>query len=479
MTETKKNLLISVTGMSPQVITETLYGIIQANMPWPDEIEILTTKQGKEQAKLGLITPSDWERSMLEKLCQDYNMPVPVLKESNIIAISDSTGIEVDDARTYEDQEALADFIIQHVALRCADETTRIHASIAGGRKTMTFYLGYAMSLFARPGDRLTHVLVDEKFENNPQFYYPTPVTSSIQGRNGEYLDPNTATVMLADIPFVRQRSQLHKNVLASLQNESYRDLVFYQNSLNEIDEIDLTIDYRHTQIEVMGKVIPFDDSVMELAFLGMFAQHVKQYRSSVIYKPVKTSSPSDFLYLSELFIQQMEKLAGPEVEKFDLFTLSQESGYLSVSIGKFKKLFKDRAIALTEVDLVKGRAISQSLTFAQEAELEKVTNEEKSRLKETFNLENELKGRAEITVIAPTYEELQFGMTEAFFSERLNALKNKLHQHFPTDFVHCLIPAQVYKKSNFSEKRSYSTKGQQKTPYGLWLNEDNITIIN
>lgn len=46
-----------------------------------------------------------------------------------------------------EDQEALADFIVKEVAQLCADPNRIVHASLAGGRKTMTFYLGYAMSL--------------------------------------------------------------------------------------------------------------------------------------------------------------------------------------------------------------------------------------------------------------------------------------------------------------------------------------------
>jgi CRISPR-associated protein (TIGR02584 family) len=34
--------------------------------------------------------------------------------------------------------------------------------SIAGGRKTMGFYAGYALSLYGRAQDRMSHVLVEE-----------------------------------------------------------------------------------------------------------------------------------------------------------------------------------------------------------------------------------------------------------------------------------------------------------------------------
>jgi CRISPR-associated protein (TIGR02584 family) len=56
-----------------------------------------------------------------------------------------------------------------------ADPDCAIHASIAGGRKTMGFYLGYALSLFGRPQDRLSHVLVSSPFESNQNFFYPLP----------------------------------------------------------------------------------------------------------------------------------------------------------------------------------------------------------------------------------------------------------------------------------------------------------------
>ena len=47
-----------------------------------------------------------------------------------------------------------------------------LHAS--GGRKTMTFTIGYAMSLFGRAQDSLSHVLVSGGYENIPGFWFPT-----------------------------------------------------------------------------------------------------------------------------------------------------------------------------------------------------------------------------------------------------------------------------------------------------------------
>jgi hypothetical protein len=95
-----------------------------------------------------------------------------------------------------------------------ADPDCAIHASIAGGRKTMGFYLGYALSLLGRPQDRLSHVLVSSPFESNLDFFYPTLQERVIYTPDGRPLDTSAATVMLADIPFVRLRDGLQETLL-------------------------------------------------------------------------------------------------------------------------------------------------------------------------------------------------------------------------------------------------------------------------
>jgi hypothetical protein len=84
----------------------------------------------------------------------------------------------------------------------------RIHASAAGGRKTMSIYLTTAMQLFGRAYDRLSHVLVSEDFETHPEFFYkpPQPRELEIRDREGNVRRVSTdeAQIHLADIPFIR-----------------------------------------------------------------------------------------------------------------------------------------------------------------------------------------------------------------------------------------------------------------------------------
>jgi hypothetical protein len=84
-----------------------------------------------------------------------------------------------------------------------------VHVSIAGGRKTTGYYLGYALSLFSRAQDRLSHVLVGEPFESSWNFFYLTPYSRVIEVAGNKLADTAQAQVTLALIPFVSLRTEL------------------------------------------------------------------------------------------------------------------------------------------------------------------------------------------------------------------------------------------------------------------------------
>ena len=78
--------------------------------------------------------------------------------------------------------------------------------NLAGGRKSMGFYIGYALSLFGRRQDRMSHILVEEAFETHPEFFYPPKKPHFLNTRPYGMADASKAQVMLAEIPFVRMR---------------------------------------------------------------------------------------------------------------------------------------------------------------------------------------------------------------------------------------------------------------------------------
>lgn len=215
-----KSVLLCVTGLSPQIVTETVYALACGDTPWiPDEVHLVTTATGSREAILNLLaTAPDGRPGWFHRLRADYALPAISFDESHIHVLVDDKNQPLDDIRTPAHNEVAADFITGIVRDLTCDADTILHVSIAGGRKTMGYYAGYALSLFGRAQDQLSHVLVSEPFESNRDFYYPTPYRRPIAVRRGdksETHDAQSARVELARIPFVRLRDGLPDQLLA------------------------------------------------------------------------------------------------------------------------------------------------------------------------------------------------------------------------------------------------------------------------
>ncbi len=210
-----KRILLLITGLSPQVVTETLYALAvnREEVFVPTEIYVVTTAEGAERARLTLLSD---EPGWFHRLCADYELSSIAFDSEHIRVLEDAKGNPLHDIRTPEENAWVADQISELVRELAQDEQAALHVSIAGGRKTMGFYLGYALSLYGRPQDRLSHVLVAPGFESHPEFFYPTPKSHVIweQRPNGPPMDTATAGVTLADIPFVRLRDGLPEALL-------------------------------------------------------------------------------------------------------------------------------------------------------------------------------------------------------------------------------------------------------------------------
>jgi CRISPR-associated protein (TIGR02584 family) len=199
--------------MSPQIVTETLYSLVitQAQPFIPTEIHLITTLAGAKEARLQLLHP---KTGQFKLLCQDYQLSGIHFQEENIHIIEDYQGNKLDDIKTPEQNKSAADFITDIVSRLTRDENAALHVSIAGGRKTMGYYLGYALSLYGRSQDRLSHVLVTDNYESLKDFFYPTPESRVIEDKEGRSLDSHDAEVMLAEIPFVRMRGGIPQHLL-------------------------------------------------------------------------------------------------------------------------------------------------------------------------------------------------------------------------------------------------------------------------
>lgn len=226
-----KHILLIVTGASPQVLTETLYALHQQGKPIPEEIFVITTKSTK-----AMLTDGLFKQGHLAKLIADYQLPNIKLPDENIWLIEDNKGQPIDDAKSEIEQTYMADFITRKVFELTNKNNISIHASIAGGRKTMAFYLGYAMSLLGGEQDSLSHVFVNDEFEFVRDFYYPTPYNHMIDGKNGKQVNCKNAQVTLAEIPFVRMRQSIDETLIANMQSASFSQTVASLNSAHKKD---------------------------------------------------------------------------------------------------------------------------------------------------------------------------------------------------------------------------------------------------
>lgn len=221
-----RRILLVVTGLSEQVVTETVFALAQENdgEGLPHDVHIVTTSTGAERVRLNLLSDSP---GWFQKLRTDYKLPPIRLADDTLHLIRNARDEALTDIRTPADNVAAADTITRVIRTLTRDPDTALHVSIAGGRKSMGFFAGYALSMFGRSQDRLTHVLVSDKFESNRSFYYPTPYTNVIyatRGDDSEPLDTAKAEVTLADLPFIPLRHGLPSDMLEG--ESSYSDAV-------------------------------------------------------------------------------------------------------------------------------------------------------------------------------------------------------------------------------------------------------------
>jgi len=266
-----RRVLLAVSGLSPQIVTETLYALaVRAERPWlPTEIRLLTTARGAEHARLNLLS---CDPGWFHRLRADYHLP-PIHFDADCIAVIPSAaGAPLADIRSQADNDATADALTEAVRALTADADCALHVSIAGGRKTMGYYLGYALSLFGRAQDRLSHVLVEEGFEGHPQFYYPSPGERVIHtlGPNSRTLDCQQAQVTLAEIPFVRLGEGRPEALLAG--RARFSDVVAALN--RALAPPRLVIDVTDGRVAAGGEVVAMPPA--DLAFLLWFARRAQ-----------------------------------------------------------------------------------------------------------------------------------------------------------------------------------------------------------
>lgn len=314
-----RRILMAVTGLSPQVVTETLYALAVASDPaWiPDEIQLITTAEGAKRARLALLSEKPgWFRRLL----QDHSLPSVQFGPQNIHLLKDALGKPLSDIRTPEDNKCTADFITERVR-EITDMNSELHVSIAGGRKTMGYYLGYALSLFGRPQDRLSHVLVSEPFESCWDFFYPTPYSQVITTRDSKLADTADAEVTLAQIPFVSLRGGLPKRLQKG--HASFSQTV--EVAQRALQPAELIIDLENRRLSVAREIVCLPPA--DMAFYSLFARRRKEGKHHV-----RWTDPS----IADEYLGEYARIVGQ-------FSSAYESAGQRLKDGATKEWFEER----------------------------------------------------------------------------------------------------------------------------------------
>jgi len=327
-----RRILLAVTGLSPQVVTETVYALAKNSAPFlPTEIHLVTTLEGAERARLSLLSK---QPGWFHRLRRDYDLPAPRFDADTVHVLRTPDGQALEDIRGPQENLHAADFITEKVRELTADADAALHVSIAGGRKTMGFFLGYALSLFGRAQDRLSHVLVSEPFENNPDFFYPTPFEHVIYTRDNKPVDARDARVSLAEIPFVSLRHGLPADLLEG--RARYADTIAAARAT--LGALTLRIETDARRIAVAGRVIALPPA--ELALLTLLARRTLA-GDEALAVPAKDAGDPELarLYRAELLKIKPEADPGDTPRNFrngmDGDTFSQYMSKLRRALGK------------------------------------------------------------------------------------------------------------------------------------------------
>ena len=215
----ERRVLLCLLGETPAVITETLSLLLkegiktkgQAHAFWPKELVIITTGDGagslddsfrkslgncltdwgytaKNQLaiQLHVISPhlsTGGEDEGSENLAEnglaytlkEYNRPNSREKQrakqklDNVWNTYEKTPEGQGDVRTDRQTQYAANYLLDRVAKITQDSGSALHASIAGGRKSMGALLTQVMSLVGRRQDTISHVLTHKELQYGHQ----------------------------------------------------------------------------------------------------------------------------------------------------------------------------------------------------------------------------------------------------------------------------------------------------------------------
>jgi CRISPR-associated protein (TIGR02584 family) len=266
-----RRILMMTTGGTPQLVTETLHHLGAQIDWWPDEVVLVTTRRGDDLCLRGdgaAVAPLLGERGRLAVLAAALGRPRPAVQ---IAVARHRSGAPIDDIRSEEEVNAFANALLAEVR-RVTEDDTELHLSLSGGRKTMSYLAGAVLSLYGRPQDMLSHVLLEpQELENVPAFWWPGQTDpASGEDARGRRWSAAAAKTHLHSVPFLRLRAYVPVNEVVASGDMSFAEAVKRANDALAVDL--LTVDTTTMTISAGGSEVAITEP-MQFALYRLLAE--------------------------------------------------------------------------------------------------------------------------------------------------------------------------------------------------------------
>jgi CRISPR-associated protein (TIGR02584 family) len=196
--------------MAPAVASETYFCLRRAGSVVA-EISLVVTAGAAELARRLLLGPQGALARVAALEFSESGIGAAAEPVLRMMVLRDSNGRAIEDIRSRADHQAMLASMDKIVKDLTGPDCAPLHASLAGGRKTMSAALALAMSLRARREDQMSHVLAGAAFEQDRELMFP-PADLRAPGLADPwgYRDRSEAwAVELVSAPFVRLRTFL------------------------------------------------------------------------------------------------------------------------------------------------------------------------------------------------------------------------------------------------------------------------------
>lgn len=274
----RPHILLCVLGMSPQVLTELLWFYWCHRKPTVpiSEVHVVSTQAGLTILRERVGLPNQLDSPMADLLAFSGQKPEDVaFDETTLHLLKGPDGMPLDDVRTADEVAACINQMTRLIGvLKAREDRPVLHASIAGGRKTLGTSLALALQLYAEASDELVHVLVEPSgFEYCREFFFPDQSQQDLiiekQPRKA-----SAASVDVASIPLLHLGETLQQQFQAP--EVSYAQMVgALQGDLQALLLDTLVIDLAAGEVRAGSRVAKF--TRQEMAIYGFYVSRCPQ----------------------------------------------------------------------------------------------------------------------------------------------------------------------------------------------------------